>query len=114
MTSLNLIFIGIKGSAMALDQASGIPVWERNLKGSDFVNLTLSENELYAATHGEIYCLDPATGKIRWHNELKGMGYGLVSIAVSGSQSNATAMAKHIKDQEEASVVTGTVIAASS
>ena len=81
MTSTRLLFIGIKGSAIAIDRASGQEVWRSKLKGSDFVNVVLEDGELFAAAHGELFCLDAATGSIRWHNPLKGLGWGLVTIA---------------------------------
>ena len=57
------------------------------MKGSDFVNVVLDGNQLYATTKGEIFCLDTATGQPRWHNKLTGMGTGLIVIATpTGSQ----------------------------
>ena len=38
---------------------------------------------IYASTHGEVFCLDAATGQTRWRNPLRGLGWGLVSLAVS-------------------------------
>jgi outer membrane protein assembly factor BamB len=86
MVSSNLIFIGVKGYALALDRATGAQIWATPLRGSDFVNVALIDGELYAATKGELYCLDTATGQIRWHNPLKGRGRGLVAIAAPGVQ----------------------------
>jgi outer membrane protein assembly factor BamB len=110
MANLSTVFIGLKGAVAALDRSTGTKLWFTKLKGSDFVNLTLAENELYAATKGELYCLEPATGQIRWHNPLEGMGLGLVSIAAPGSQANPVAMAKH--KQGEDAAATAAVIAA--
>lgn len=81
MPSSKTIFLGIKGSVIALDPATGRPLWTVHLRGSSFVNVVLDGDKLYAATQGEVYCLDPATGAERWHNELKGYGRGLVTIA---------------------------------
>jgi outer membrane protein assembly factor BamB len=102
MAALNLIYLGINGSVIALEKTTGSQVWSTTLKGSDFVNLILDENRLYATTKGEIFCLDPGTGKILWQNPLRGMGHGLVCIAAPGSQSNLTAAIKQKKNQEEA------------
>ena len=110
MTVTNLVFVGLKGSVAALDRSTGTRVWETALKGSDFVNLMLSENELYAATKGEIFCLDPATGQISWHNPLKGLGLGLVSIAAPGSQANPMALFKR-KQEQDTTAATGVVAA---
>jgi outer membrane protein assembly factor BamB len=113
MAALNYVFLGINGSAIALDESTGAQIWATGLKGRDFVNLTLSENRLYATTKGEIFCLDPGTGKILWQNPLRGMGRGLVCIAAPGAPSNLTAAIKKKKDQEEAAAA-GAVTAAGS
>ncbi len=103
MAASNLIFLGIKGSVVALDRATGTEVWNCALKGTDFVNVFLAEGDLFAATRGEIYCLDQATGHIRWRNPLKGLGWGLVTIAAEGMRgSQAPAILKHRRDQETA------------
>lgn len=81
MPHSKVIHLGIKGTVIALDAATGRRVWATHLTGSDFVNVVLDGDNLYAATHGEIFCLDPKTGDGRWHDGLKGFGYGLVSIA---------------------------------
>jgi outer membrane protein assembly factor BamB len=109
MAITNFVFVGLKGSVAALDRSTGTRIWETNLKGSDFVNLMLSEDELYAATKGEIFCLDPATGQIRWHNPLKGLGLGLVSIAVPGSQANPITLFKHKQDEATAAATAASV-----
>jgi outer membrane protein assembly factor BamB len=77
------LFIGIKGTVLALDRATGETIWETPLAGGDFANVMLDGAELYAATHGELYRLDPATGKVLWKNGLKGKGWGLIAIAQS-------------------------------
>jgi outer membrane protein assembly factor BamB len=75
------LFIGIKGTVLAIDRATGRTVWETPLQGGDFVNVVLDGGELYAATRGELYRLDPATGEVLWNNGLKGKGWGLIAIA---------------------------------
>jgi outer membrane protein assembly factor BamB len=87
MPQSNLLFIGIKGTVVALDRATGQEVWRTPLKGSDFVNVALIDGDLYATSRGELFCLDTATGNIRWKNPLSGLGLGLISIAASGGQS---------------------------
>jgi len=83
----DVIFIGVKGTILALKRSTGVELWRITLKGTDFVNLILDRENLYATTRGEIYCFDPATGICRWHNRLSGLGYGIVCIATaSGSQ----------------------------
>jgi outer membrane protein assembly factor BamB len=77
----NMIFIGIRGYAVALDRATGQEVWRTSLKGSDFVTLALAGRDVLAASRGRLYCLEAASGMVRWQNELSGLGWGLVSIA---------------------------------
>ncbi|MEY4388167.1 MAG: hypothetical protein RLY20_3450 [Verrucomicrobiota bacterium] len=75
------IYLGIKGSVIAMDAATGNQLRVVHLKGSDFVSVVLDGENLYATTYGEIFCLDPQTGEGRWHNKLTGFGLGLISIA---------------------------------
>ena len=98
-----MIFIGIKGSVIALNRATGQQMWATHLKGSDFVNVVLQEGAILASCYGEIFCLDPLTGEARWHNPLKGFGTGLASIATG----NATVLAaKHRYDEQAAAAAT--------
>ena len=100
-----VIYLGIKGSVVAVDSASGQQLWATPLKGCDFVNVVLDGDNLYAATRGEIFCLDPKTGAGRWHNPLKGFGMGFVSVTAEGVASNnlpALAAEKHRRDQQAA------------
>ena len=80
----SLIFLGIKGSVIALDRRTGSPAWAMTLKGSDFVNVAFDGESVFATARGELYCLDPLTGRIRWNNPLKGFGWGLCTIAGDG------------------------------
>ncbi len=96
------LFVGIKGSVLALDRITGTKVWEQALKtgwtgtgGSDFVNLIRDDVFLYATTVGEVFCLDPTNGDVRWHNPLKGYGFGLASLlAAGGSQQQSVVLAE--------------------
>ena len=65
---MHTVSIGIKGTVVALDRATGQEVWRSNLRGSDFVNVVLQDADLYATAGGELFCLDPTTGRIKWHN----------------------------------------------
>jgi len=87
----DLIFIGIKGSVLALNKITGQEVWQTKLKGQYFVNLVIENENLYATTQGEIFCLETRTGNLRWHNKLKGLGLGLVSIATHATSQALTA-----------------------
>jgi outer membrane protein assembly factor BamB len=75
------IFVGIKGKVIAIDRTTGETQWTTDLKGSDFVNVTLQGGDLFASSRGRLYRLDPDTGEIRWCNELPGLGWGIVTIA---------------------------------
>jgi outer membrane protein assembly factor BamB len=96
-----MVFIGIKGTVIALDRATGEEVWRTALKG-DFVNVVLQDGDLYATASGELFCLDPASGGIRWHNGLKGLGRGLVTIATSGNQQALVMREKQQQDEAAA------------
>jgi hypothetical protein len=100
--SQNLLFIGIAGNVVALDRTTGTEVWRSELKGNDFVNLALQDDDLYATAKGELFCLDPSTGDIRWQNPLKGLGWGFITIAASGSQQAIVMRDKKRRDDEAA------------
>jgi outer membrane protein assembly factor BamB len=90
MKTSDLMFVGIKGSVVALKRATGEKVWATHLKGFDFVNVVLQEQAVVASCCGEIFCLDPLTGDALWHNPLKGFGTGLASIALDYSPESGT------------------------
>ena len=101
MKTSDLVFIGIKGSVVALDRATGQQVWATHLKGSDFVNVVVQNGAVLASCYGEIFCLDPVTGDALWHNPLKGFGTGLATIATEaspGSGLTAVLAEKHRRD----------------
>ena|SRR5947209_15358449 len=78
------IFIGIRGSVLALNRSTGKQVWAAQLKGAGFVNVVLDEQMIVATTCGEVFCLDPVSGHPLWHNPLKGYGRDLASVATEG------------------------------
>ena len=99
----HLIFIGIRGSVLALNRDSGSIIWEARLPGSSFVNLAWDENRVYALSNGEVFCLDAGNGSILWKNPLKGFGYGLGSILVPGQTNNNPAgIVAQLAAEEEA------------
>jgi len=98
-----IIFLGVKGSVIALNRATGRQLWATSLVGADSVNVALDGDSLYATTRGEIFCLDPMTGDARWHNPLKGFGYGLVTITGAGiAPANQNALMAEIVRQQQA------------
>jgi outer membrane protein assembly factor BamB len=106
MKTSDFVFIGIKGSVVALNRATGQQVWATHLKGSDFVNVLLEDGAVLASCCGEFFCLDPLTGDALWHNPLKGFGTGLATIATEHNPGtgNAPVLAeKHRRDAAAAS-----------
>ena len=81
----DLLYVGIKGSVVALQKSDGKIAWSVRLpKGSSFVPIVQQGERLYAASSGEVSCLDAASGKVLWHNPLKGFGSGYASLAGAG------------------------------
>ena len=78
---MSTLFVGIKGTVIAVDRRSGETLWSTHLKGGQFVTVAVENGAIYAGTSGRLYCLEPATGSVRWENELPGMGYGIICIA---------------------------------
>src|SRR5664279_1433048 len=104
MKTTDLVFIGIKGSVVALNRATGQQEWATHLKGSDFVNIVLLDGAIVASCYGEIFCLDPLTGNALWHNPLKGFGRGLATIVTEQNprSGNAPALAEKRRRDEAA------------
>ncbi len=94
------LFIGIKGSVLALDRATGQELWRTPLKGGDFVNVTLEGEQILATTRGEIYCLSKA-GTILWNNPLKGLGHGLVTVATEAGLTQAVVCAEKLQQDAQ-------------
>jgi len=100
------IYLGVKGSVVALDRATGQQLWITKLKRSDFVNVVLDQGLIVATASGEVFALDPETGAIRWHNNLPGLGYGLVTVATPGANSIAPFRSKQEHDEAAAAAAT--------
>ncbi len=113
MKTSDLIFVGIKGSVVALHRATGQQVWATRLKGGEFVNVVVEPGAILATNYGEIFCLDPLTGKLRWQNPLKGFGRGLATIATENNLGGGmtAAMAQKLRQDEEAAAAGATVAA---
>jgi hypothetical protein len=113
MKTSQLVFVGIKGSVVALDCATGQQVWATALKGSDFVNVVLHDGAVLASCQGEIFCLDPLTGILRWHNPLKGFGRGSATIATEHWPAGAKPLAlAERRRRDEQAAAAGAVVAA--
>jgi outer membrane protein assembly factor BamB len=100
----DLVFIGIRGSVVALNGFTGQQVWATHLKGSDFVNVVLQNEVVLASCCGEIFCLNALTGNGLWHNRLKGFGTGLATIATEHNLGSSIAplMAENHRRDEQA------------
>jgi len=101
MKTSDLIFIGIKGSVVALYRDTGRQAWATRLKGIDFVNVVLEREKLLATCCGEIFCLDALAGRVLWQNPLRGYGRGLATIATEDNPGAGAASAlfeKHRRD----------------
>jgi outer membrane protein assembly factor BamB len=83
VTRASAVYVGVKGTVIAVDRATGEELWSTTLKGGDFVDVMVVDGDLFAASKGRLYRLDPGTGAVMWCNELPGMGWGIVSIAGS-------------------------------
>lgn len=95
------VIIGIKGTVLALDRGAGVEVWRTDLKGTDFVNVSIDGDHILATTRGEIFCLDRTSGRILWQNPLTGLGRGLITIATEGPSSNAAVLAQKRRQDEQ-------------
>jgi outer membrane protein assembly factor BamB len=108
MPQTPLLYIGVSGTVLAVDRATGQEIWRTRLKATDFVNVVVEDGAVYASARGELFCLDPATGQIRWKNPLTGLGWGLVSIAAAaGSQSVLLREKKRRDEAAAAAAATG-------
>ncbi len=90
MRTSDLIFIGIKGSVVALYRTTGQMAWSTALKSVDFVNIVLDQDKLLATCCGEVFCLDALAGKVLWHNPLKGFGRGLATVVTEQNPSGSS------------------------
>jgi outer membrane protein assembly factor BamB len=105
MTTAQFVYVGIKGSVVALNRATGQQVWVTRLKGSDFVNVLVQNGVVLASCSGEIFSLDALTGIQMWTNPLRGFGLGLATLAVEAmpGDANPPALAeKRRRDQAAA------------
>ena len=60
-----LLYLVIKGAAIALDRGAGREIWRTKLPGSEFVNLVVDRGELYASSRGEIFRLSTINNRAK-------------------------------------------------
>jgi outer membrane protein assembly factor BamB len=100
---MEAVVIGVKGTVVAVDRATGGTLWSTHLKGGGFVTVAVENGAIFAATSGRLYRLDPSTGYVQWVNELPGLGFGLVSIAGAST----SALYAEYKRQQDAHAAAG-------
>lgn len=106
---MSRIYLGMKGSVMAIERSSGQTTWETKLNGSGMVNVVWDEGLLFAHTRGELYCVAPHDGKILWKNELPGKGYGMGTFASPSLKSGdqQAMLMQLIQQQQQAAAASG-------
>jgi outer membrane protein assembly factor BamB len=107
----SFVYVGIKGSVVALDRDDGAEMWRADLRSAEYVTVFWDGTGLFAANSGEVWRLDPVSGAEIWHNQMKGLGRGLVSLASSLALTNAgntdTAEVKRRRDAAAAAAAAG-------
>lgn len=111
MATTDLVFLGINGSVVSIEKATGRRIWAKKLKGSDYVSVLVDGNRVLAGAQGEIFCLDAATGKTLWHDALKGYGWGLMSIATQNGSSDTSSVQAHKAREQQDSGASGATAA---
>jgi outer membrane protein assembly factor BamB len=111
MNTQELMFVGIKGSVVALRRDSGEQMWAVKM-GGDFVTVAVEDGQVFAAAKGEIFCLDPRNGRQLWRNPLKGFGIGLATMAFSGGSSGMGMAALAEKARQDEQAAASAVVAA--
>lgn len=100
MTLDDLIFIGLRGYAVALHRDTGEIVWSNNDLKNGYTTLLLDGDRLIVSTNGYIYCLHPLTGQILWHNPMKGYGVGTTAMVSVRGSSDQT-ITSHEEDADD-------------
>ena len=108
-----MLYLGVKGSVVAIEQESGTEIWRTHLKGSGFVSFVLARERVFAHAHGNLFCLERDTGQVLWSSDLPGLGYGLAALAVEGAQSDAIGAAHQFQAQQAAAASGGAAAASS-
>jgi glucose dehydrogenase len=91
---LPYVYVGIRGSIVALKRDSGEIAWSTPLaKGASLVPLVVEGGLVIGISGGEVSAIDARTGKLVWHNVLKGYGTGFAVLAGSQDPGGAAAIA---------------------
>jgi outer membrane protein assembly factor BamB len=114
MKTSELVFVGIRGSVVALNKSTGQLIWSKRLKSYDFVNVIVEEDKVLATTYGEIFCLDALNGQLLWQNQLKGFGIGITTIVTARSAGTMTPAMVEQRRRDAASSSAGATTTAAS
>jgi outer membrane protein assembly factor BamB len=82
------LYVGIRGSVLALDRKTGEILWQRQLKGWETPLLAWDGAHVYASVVGEVFCLNAQTGQLLWENPLRGLGTGICTLLAPGGVSS--------------------------
>jgi outer membrane protein assembly factor BamB len=99
MTADQLIFVGFRGYAMALDRDTGEVVWCNSQLHSGYVSMLLDGDRLIVSCDGYMYCLHPLSGEIIWHNPLSGYGTGVTHLTSVRGQGSQTVVVQSAADR---------------
>ncbi len=102
MTIDQLIFVGFRGYAIALDRNTGEVVWCNDKMHGGYVSMLLDGDRLIVSTNGYMYCLHPLTGEILWHNPLSGYGTGVAHLVSVRGQSSQTLVQQAAEEEQAA------------
>jgi len=110
MKAADLVIIASACKVVALQKATGTPIWETTLNssffkmGETFVTVAFDDTGVYAHTINEAFCLNLVSGQIIWQQKLPALGRGVASIALSGtSGADASAFAQIAARKRESS-----------
>lgn len=81
MAGEDSLYVGVRGHVVRVRKRDGEELWRTKLKGSDYVNVVVEPEGLFAYTQGVLYALDALSGAIRWQNGLPKLGYGHAILA---------------------------------
>ena len=104
MNPQEILYVGVRGHVIAYEKSTGRQLWATPLKSSQFVNVILDGNRLFAHTYGELFALDAITGRLLWRDGLKGYGYETATLVTTASPVNDQAIrAAHLFAQRRQS-----------
>jgi outer membrane protein assembly factor BamB len=101
MNPQEILYVGVKGEVIAYEKATGRQLWTTILKSSQFVNVILDGEQVFAHTSGELFALDARSGRLLWKDELKGYGYGMATLVTTAAPNNSQAIrAEHLFEEQ--------------